>query len=1108
MEAVNIFSFHGGIHPPENKAQSLQLPLGRPRLPKELILPLGQHIGQASRPLVKAGDKVLKGESIAVNNGFLSSYLHAPTSGIVTSIESRPIAHPSGLSDICIIIEPDNKEEWIPLSPLNNWQEEAPTDVLAYLSKMGIVGMGGAGFPTQVKLQGAQKNILKHFIINAAECEPYITADDMLIREKTLELILGIEALQHLVQAEQVIIGIEDNKPTAIAKLNELLSERGSEIQVAVVPTKYPSGGEKQLIQLITGQEVPSGQFPADIGVLCQNVGTCVAVHNAIYLGQPLISRFTTLTGDALKAPQNVEVLLGTPVDHLLDYAEANNKKLHRLVMGGPMMGFTLDSTAVPVVKTSNCILAATKKELPEPDPEQACIRCGMCEQACPASLLPQQLLWFSKSQELEKAEHHNLFDCIECGACSYVCPSSIPLVQYYRHTKSSIREAREAAVKSDLAKQRFEARKARQEAEIAEKEAKRLARKAPAPAKAADTTKAASKAASASAAPAANAEAKKLKVDVAIAKTKLKKLQKQLLEAQENEHIEDIQALQLQVTEQEQQVKQLDEQLAKVTAAQAPAASASTAQSNPAVSAELKKAKVDLALAGVKLKKLQKQLVESPDDTELKDKISSLEKELSAAQALVDKLSAAPASNAQEPAAKAPVSAELKKAKVDVAMIDVKLKKLQKQSTESPDDQALKDQISGLEKDLSAAQALVEKLSAPAPEAKAPAAKTPVSAELKKAKVDVAMIGVKLKKLQKQLAESPDDQAVQDQIANLEKDLTAAQALVEKLSAPTPEPKESAPAANAPSAADLKKAKVSAAMAGVKLKKLQKQLTETPDDQGLKEQIGKLENELKDAQELVEKLSAPAVQTSTTQATAPLAANVGDLKKLKIDAAMAKATVKKVEKALKKAEEIKAPEIDILRQQLVEAQKRADDLEKALANPAEVKAEVAAPAAPSNANEDKKRKIDLAIAKASIKKAEKNIELLKEQGKSEEEINSSEWPKKLEEAQQKLDALTSDEMPESVQTATQSETKEQDKSPSDLSALSLEELADKIKKQKIAAAMAKAQINKLNKQLANEPESASSIQQDIDAARQKQADAEALLTQLTDAQAKAKESQ
>ncbi|MBU2318962.1 MAG: electron transport complex subunit RsxC, partial [Gammaproteobacteria bacterium] len=291
MQTANVFSFHGGIHPPENKAQSLQLPLGRPSLPSELILPLGQHIGQSSRPLVKVGDKVLKGETIAINNGFLSSFLHAPTSGTIAAIEERLIAHPSGLSDLCIILTPDGNETWTTLEPLSNWQDISKTDVLAYLSEMGIIGMGGAGFPTQVKLQGAHKNPLTHFIINAAECEPYITADDMLIREKTLELVLGIEILQHLVEADNVVIGIEDNKPTAIAALKSLLTKRNSKIQLAVVPTKYPSGGEKQLIQLLTGKEVPSGQYPADIGILCQNVGTCVAVHDAITLGKPLISR-------------------------------------------------------------------------------------------------------------------------------------------------------------------------------------------------------------------------------------------------------------------------------------------------------------------------------------------------------------------------------------------------------------------------------------------------------------------------------------------------------------------------------------------------------------------------------------------------------------------------------------------------------------------------------------------------------------------------------------------------------------------------------------------------------------------------------------------------
>ncbi|WP_417537243.1 electron transport complex subunit RsxC [Marinomonas sp.] len=876
MQTASIFSFHGGIHPAENKAQSLQLPLGRPSLPSELILPLGQHIGQSSRPLVKVGDSVLKGDAIAINNGFLSSFLHAPTSGTVSAIEERLIAHPSGLSDLCIILTPDGKDTWTTLEPLNNWQDISKTDVLAYLSEMGIIGMGGAGFPTQVKLQGAHKNPLTHFIINAAECEPYITADDMLIREKTLELVLGIEILQHLVEAENVVIGIEDNKPTAIAALKTVLTQRNSNIQVAVVPTKYPSGGEKQLIQLLTGKEVPSGQYPADIGILCQNVGTCVAVHDAIKLGRPLISRFTTLTGDALNAPQNVEVLLGTPISHLLDYADANPNALHRLIMGGPMMGYTIDSPLVPIVKTSNCILAASKKELPTPAPEQACIRCGMCEQACPASLLPQQLLWFSKSQEFEKAEHHNLFDCIECGACSYVCPSSIPLVQYYRHTKSSIREAREANVKSDLAKQRFEARKARQDAEAAEKEAKRLARQKAAPSKTTDAKKATpAKAAPAVAAPASD-DSKKLKVDIAIGKSKLKKLQKQLLEAQEKEHVEDINSLQLQVSDQEKTVASLEAQLANVAQA-APAAEATPAPAND---------------------------------------------------------------------------------------------------------------------------------------------------ELKKAKIDVALIGVKLKKLQKQLDESPDDQELKDKVAGFEADLKAAQAILATLGA-----------------------------------------------------------------------SAPV-------ASAPKAAANDDLKKLKIDAAIAKAAVKKVEKALKKAEEINAPEIDAIRQQLQDAQQRADELEKALANPeaatqtaetTTAKAESVADSA--NADAAKKRKIDLAIAKAGIKKAEKNIQLLKDQGKDESEINASEWPKKLIEAQEKLATLESEQpTPATAKTETKAV-------PAEAQAAADMDLATQIKKEKIAVALAKAQINKLNKRLENSPEDTNSIRQEIDAAEKRLQSAEALLEKLIHSQ-------
>lgn len=974
MQTANIFSFHGGIHPPENKAQSLQLPLGRPSLPSELILPLGQHIGQSSRPLVKVGDKVLKGETIAINNGFLSSFLHAPTSGTIAAIEERLIAHPSGLSDLCIILTPDGNETWTTLEPLNNWQNISKTDVLAYLSEMGIIGMGGAGFPTQVKLQGAHKNPLTHFIINAAECEPYITADDMLIREKTLELVLGIEMLQHLVEADNVIIGIEDNKPTAIAALKTVFTQRNSKIQIAVVPTKYPSGGEKQLIQLLTGKEVPSGQYPADIGVLCQNVGTCVAVHDAITQGKPLISRFTTLTGDALKSPQNVEVLLGTPVEHLLEYADSEPKKLSRLIMGGPMMGYTLDSAAVPIVKTSNCILAASKKELPPPAPEQACIRCGMCEQACPASLLPQQLLWFSKSQEFEKAEHHNLFDCIECGACSYVCPSSIPLVQYYRHTKSSIREAREANVKSDLAKQRFEARKARQEAEAAEKEAKRLARQKAAPSKATETKKAAPAKTAPTAAPATNDESKKLKVDVAIAKSKLKKLQKQLLEAQENEHVEEINSLQLQVTDQEKALASLEGQLSKLPT-DAPVSVADTAAKQNAAPAndELKKAKVDVALIGVKLKKLHKQLTETPDDEELKDKIATFEADLKAAQETVSKLGATAASNANTatPEPKAAASDELKKLKIDAAIAKAAVKKVEK---------ALKK---------------AEEINAPEIEA-----------------------------IRQQLQEA------QQRADDLEKALANPETVMQK----------------------------------------------------------------------AESTSAKAEPATNLDADA--------IKKRKIDLAIAKAGVKKAEKNIQLLKEQGKDEAEINASEwpskLKEAQDKLAALEKEQAaetTTPPVTTEASAPGANIDADAAKKHKIDLAIAKAGIKKAEKNIQLLKDQGKDESEIEASEWPKKLIEAQQKLAALEAEETTPATSVSTPVE-KTVDAAADDEAKVEPEmDLANQIKKEKIAVALAKAQINKLNKRLQSSPEEADSINEEIASTEQRLQNAEALLEKLIHSQ-------
>ncbi|HCR80716.1 MAG TPA: electron transport complex subunit RsxC, partial [Alcanivorax sp.] len=347
--------------------------------------------------------------------------------------------------------------------------------LIALLRDAGVAGLGGAGFPTSVKVNLGDHQRVEQLIINAVECEPYITADDRLMRERADEIVLGIQILQYLLNPHDTLIGIEDNKPEAIAALRAACAD--SDVEVRVVPTKYPSGGEKQLIQLLTGKEVPSGSIPAQCGVVCQNVGTAWAVKRAVHDGEPLLSRITTVTGDAVARPGNYEVWLGTPVADLLHHAGVDKERLGRLVMGGPMMGFTLHDPSVPVVKTSNCVIAASAEELPEPPPEQACIRCGACAEVCPANLLPQQLYWYAKTDDFERAQHHNLMDCIECGACAYVCPSHIPLVQYYRYAKGEIRTQTAEQIKADRARERFEARQARLEREQAEKEARRRAR-------------------------------------------------------------------------------------------------------------------------------------------------------------------------------------------------------------------------------------------------------------------------------------------------------------------------------------------------------------------------------------------------------------------------------------------------------------------------------------------------------------------------------------------------------------------------------------------------------------------------------------------------------
>lgn len=473
LKQGRLWDFPGGVFPEQFKALSNQVDIADIPLPEKLCVPVKQHIGVEGKLTIAAGDKVLKGQPLTQSSNPFAVPVHAPTSGEVVAITDHVSAHPSGFTEPTVVIKPDGLETWVELSPLQDYKSQPKPKVVEALCQAGIAGMGGAGFPTHIKLSSDKQ--IETLIINGIECEPYITSDDRLMREHAWQIRQGIDVLCHLLNPQNVIIAIEDNKPEAI-KAMEVACHDDNKYLVCHVPTKYPAGGEKQLIQVLTGKEVPQNGLPVDLGILMHNVGTCFAIADAIFAGKPLIQRVVTLTGKALDAPANVWALLGTPVSHLLNVADYQSKKQkqQRVIMGGPMMGFTVASSEVPVVKITNCLLVPTDKELPLPQDEMPCIRCGACADACPAGLLPQQLYWHSKAGELEQAQAFNIADCIECGACAFVCPSSIPLVHYYRQTKADIKIADEQKRKAEQAKERFNARQERLERERLEREAKR----------------------------------------------------------------------------------------------------------------------------------------------------------------------------------------------------------------------------------------------------------------------------------------------------------------------------------------------------------------------------------------------------------------------------------------------------------------------------------------------------------------------------------------------------------------------------------------------------------------------------------------------------------
>ena len=460
-----LWTFHGGLHLPDEKALSSGVPLATAPLSPLLVIPLQQHIGAPAKPVVGVGDRVGKGQLIGEAQGAMSATVHAPSSGTVVAIEERPVPHASGLNAPCILIETDGRDAWAELPPPLGPRPD-PEALRERIRWAGIVGLGGAAFPSSVKLRVPAGQRIRTLILNGAECEPYITCDDRLMRDRPGRILAGARLLRDLLQVEACLIAVEDNKPEAIAALRQALAtgEDLDGIELVVIPTLYPSGGEKQLIRILTGKEVPSRGIPAQIGILCQNIATAAAIAEAAEEGKPLISRIITLTGRALGHPRNLEVALGTPIKDLLALAGGLGSGLRQLLIGGPMMGFACDDLGMPVTKGVNCLLALSAAEAPDPGPALACIRCGACAEACPASLLPQQLYWHARARDLDQARAYHLFDCIECGCCAVVCPSHIPLVQYYRFAKTECLAQEREKRQAEHARQRHEAKTARLE--------------------------------------------------------------------------------------------------------------------------------------------------------------------------------------------------------------------------------------------------------------------------------------------------------------------------------------------------------------------------------------------------------------------------------------------------------------------------------------------------------------------------------------------------------------------------------------------------------------------------------------------------------------------
>lgn len=481
MSIGDLFGFPGGIRLTGHKEASTTVPVSDLPLPEQLVVPLGQHGGDPAEASVNVGDRVLRGTCISHPSSDFGVSVHAPTSGMVTAIEPRPVPHPSGLPEPCVIIAADGEDRADPKAypPLRQWWTLSPAILRQRIAACGVAGLGGAGFPTTVKLTPPADCAIETLIINAIECEPWITCDDMLLRERADDVVTGARIMAQILDADRTVIALEDNKLTARQALEQAVEQQGATtIEIVPVPVIYPAGGERQLIHTLTGREVPSGGLPAEVGVLCHNAGTAAATARAVCHGEPLTERMVTVAGTGIGAPRNLRVRLGTSVRTLLQATATTPHSLGRLIVGGPMMGFTLETADVPVTKGFNCLLATTEEPDAAREPAMPCIRCGDCAEVCPMTLQPQQLYWHARIQDFDDLRRDGLFDCIECGACAYVCPSHIPLVGIYRHAKSAIRAADQEQQEAEAARQRYAFRQARLEREHREREERRRRKK------------------------------------------------------------------------------------------------------------------------------------------------------------------------------------------------------------------------------------------------------------------------------------------------------------------------------------------------------------------------------------------------------------------------------------------------------------------------------------------------------------------------------------------------------------------------------------------------------------------------------------------------------